>query len=194
MCSSDLNSAFETGIRNPLDEAILGHPHQEPTDWRKRDEIPFDFERRRLSVVAETADRRLLIVKGAPESVFACCTQLETGDGPAPLSDDALARARATFEQLGDQGFRTLAIAYRPVPEQPAYRVADETGLTLAGFLAFSDPPLADAAETIEALRRDGVRIKILTGDSERVALHLCKTVGLDPGRIVRGEIGRAHV
>src|SRR6266508_3517434 len=101
---------------------------------------------------------------------------------------DARAKCQAIYDGLSSTGYRVLAIASRPVPQQEVYRVADEKDLALAGFLVFSDPPLADAAESIEALRRDGVRVKILTGDSELVAHHICSQVGLDAKHIVLGE------
>jgi P-type Mg2+ transporter len=105
-----------------------------------------------------------------------------------PLDSDTRAKCQAIYDGLSSTGYRVLAVASRPVPQQEAYRVADEKDLALAGFLAFSDPPLADAAESIKALRRDGVRVKILTGDSELVAQHICSQVGLDAKHIVLGE------
>jgi Mg2+-importing ATPase len=173
-----LNSAFETGIRSPLDAAILAGPAQDLAGWEKRDEIPFDFERRRLSIVAARGDERLLVCKGAPESVLPLASATD-GAGP-------------TFEALGAQGYRVLAVAWRRVPPRAAYSVADERDLTLAGFLAFADPPLPDAREALAALRRDGVTVKILTGDNELVARHVCAEVGLDVSEIVLGaEIER---
>src|SRR5581483_37502 len=183
-----LNSSFETGIKNPLDAAILRRGHAGIQGWRKLDEIPFDFERRRLSVVVENNSERWMITKGAPESILSCCSFIEANGRHQPLDGDVLAQARATFQGLGAMGCRTLAVAFKSVPRQEAWHVADEAGLTLAGFLAFSDPPTPDAAEVIEALRRDGVRVKILTGDSELVAEHVCSAVGLKHGRIVPGD------
>ena len=183
-----LNSACETGIRNPLDDAILRRHQPQAEDWRKLDEIPFDFERRRLSVVIARAAERLLISKGAPENILACCSGYETGGQTVAFDETARQRAQEVYESLSTQGYRTLAVAYRIVPAQAVYRVSDETDLTLAGFLSFSDPPLPDAAAAIESLRRDGVRVKILTGDSDLVAQHICATVGLKPGRIITGQ------
>ncbi|MFN7945271.1 MAG: magnesium-translocating P-type ATPase [Blastocatellia bacterium] len=183
-----LNSAFETGIRNPLDEAILRRHQPQAEAWCKLDEIPFDFERRRLSVVIAREAERLLISKGAPENILACCSGYETGGQTLAFDETARKRAQEIYENLSAQGYRTLAVAYRVVPAQAVYRVSDETALTLAGFLSFSDPPLPDAAAAIESLRRDGVRVKILTGDSDLVAQHICATVGLKPGRIITGQ------
>ena len=183
-----LNSFHETGIKSPLDVAILKHASPDVQDYRKLDEIPFDFERRRLSVAVEHAGERLLITKGAPESVLACCTSYEIHGEQHPLDSQTQANCIATYKQLSAQGYRLLAVAYRTLPEQPAYRLPDERDLVLVGYAAFFDPPLEDAAETLEAMRRDGVEVKILTGDNELVTGHVCEQVGLDPGRIVLGQ------
>ncbi|HWN99446.1 MAG TPA: magnesium-translocating P-type ATPase [Blastocatellia bacterium] len=188
-----INSTYDSGVRNPINAAILQHdPGQpEPLDisgYHKLDEIPFDFERRRLSVVTEAKGEILLITKGAPESVLTCCTQYEVNGQAHPLDSDARGKCQAVYDGLSSNGYRVLAVAFRPVPQQEIYRRVDEKDLVLAGFLAFSDPPLADAAESLEALRRDGVRVKILTGDSELVAQHVCSQVGLDPKHIVLGD------
>lgn len=183
-----LNSFFETGIKNPLDAAILDHGEIEVANYRKLDEIPFDFERRRLSVVVEKDGERLLITKGAPESVLACCTHYEADGRTEPLGSTTSGAPPEVFRRLSAEGYRVLAVAYRGVPPQEVYRAVDEEGLTLAGFLAFSDPPLEEAAEVMRALRRDGVKVKILTGDAEEVARHICAQVGLDAGRVVLGD------
>lgn len=183
-----LNASYESGVKNPINVAILQHDPLDISAYRKVDEIPFDFERRRLSIVAEAKGEILLITKGAPESVLPCCTQYEVNGQSQPLDDDARTKCQAIYDGLSSTGYRVLAVASRQVPQQAAYRVADEKELVLAGFLAFSDPPLADAAESLEALRRDGVRVKILTGDSELVAQHICAQVGLDAKHIILGE------
>jgi Mg2+-importing ATPase len=187
-----LNSSFETGIKSPLDAAILEHGqsdlHPGVPEYHKLDEIPFDFERRRLSVVVEREGERLMITKGAPEGVMPLCSRY-SGDDPDALFDDtARAAAEATYHDLSAQGYRVLAVAARSLPPQEAYRVADEHDLTLTGFVAFIDPPLADAAASLGALHRDGVEVKILTGDNELVARHVCAQVGLDAGRIILGD------
>jgi len=183
-----LNSLYDTGIKSPLDAAVLAHGQPDVSGYHKIDEIPFDFERRRLSVVVETAGTRRLITKGAPESVLALCSGYDVHDQQRSFDDEAHAQCQATYQQLSTQGYRVLAVAYRPVPEQDSYHVADERDLTLAGFVTFADPPLADAAEVLDALRHDGVTVKILTGDNELVARHICTQVGLDAGRIVLGD------
>ncbi|MCL5274099.1 MAG: magnesium-translocating P-type ATPase [Chloroflexi bacterium] len=201
-----LNSANETGIKNSLDEAIVKHVAAHPFDaalqqregldaqsFQKLDEIPFDFERRRLSIVVGSAARRLMITKGAPEGVIAACTAYEVAEQTHPLDGAGQSLIDKTYQDLSAQGYRVLAVAWREAPEQAVYKIADEKELTLAGFVAFIDPPLEDAAAVLKQLADDGVRVKILTGDGELVAQHTCKQVGLDVGRIVLGEeIARA--
>ncbi|HEV2237362.1 MAG TPA: magnesium-translocating P-type ATPase, partial [Ktedonobacterales bacterium] len=188
-----VNSAYETGIRSPLDAAILAHGKLDVAAYRKVDEIPFDFERRRLTIVVEREGQRLLITKGAPESVLAQCSAVEPSAPGAPGQVkplDAASRAvcEQTYRELNAEGYMTLAVAYRVMPEQPAYRAADEVELTLAGFLAFFDPPREDAAAVLDSLRADGIEVKILTGDNALVAQHICTRVGLDGAHIMTGD------
>ena len=177
-----LNSHFETGIRSPLDEAILENGSADPQGWTKLDEVPFDFERRRISVLLENEGKRLLILKGAQEDVLKICTSYVTADNKVVrvLDDDARDRARRLFEGLGDQGFRVLGIASREVASDHDHaRVDDETGLTFAGFAAFLDPPKETARAAIEGLGRLGVEVKIVTGDNERVTRFVCERLGI---------------
>ena len=174
-----LNSRFESGLRSPLDEAILEHQPLPPEGWLKIDEVPFDFERRRVSVLLEHAGARLLAVKGAPDDILRLCTRHDTADGPLPLDEAGLAAARATCAALEDEGFRVLAIASRPVAiDHPHAVVDDESQLVLAGFAAFLDPPKASAGNALRALRDSGVDIRVVTGDSDRVARHVCAQLG----------------
>src|SRR5256712_2116390 len=183
-----VTSAYKTGIKSPLDEAILKRGGIAINGYRKIDEIPFDFERRRLSVVVENSGGRLLITKGPPEGVVARCTAYEVGDRQAPLDEAMRARCEATYRDLSAQGSRVLAVAYAVAPPQAVYSARDERELVLAGFVTFFDPPMKGVAETLRALRRDGVVVKILTGDNELVAQHVCGQVGLDNARIVGGD------
>ncbi len=183
-----VNSKFETGIRSPLDSAILQQPSADIEGYQKCDEIPFDFERRRLSVVVERGPERLLITKGSPEGILGLIKGYEAGGIVHTIDSEILARCHQTYETLSGQGFRVLAVAYAAVAPKAAYSVADERDLLLAGFLAFGDPPLPDAREAVAALRRDGVKVKIITGDSDLVTSHICGEVGIDHGKIVLGE------
>jgi Mg2+-importing ATPase len=187
-----LNSKLETGIRSPLDASILEQACPAADGYTKLDEIPFDFERRRVSVVVEHADKdapaRMLVAKGAPEGMLPLCTEHQCGPTPTTLDEAAANTARATYEELSRQGYRVLAVAYSDVGAQPKYTKEDERGLVLAGFVAFSDPVLPDSVAALADLKRDGVEVKILTGDNDLVARHVCEQVGLDAARIVTGE------
>jgi Mg2+-importing ATPase len=182
-----LNSRFQTGIKSPLDAAILERAVDGADGFTKTDEIPFDFERRRLSVVVEKDGDRLLIAKGAPESVLEACSAYELDGRVQALDEPAIARGLATFRALSEQGFRMLAVAYRHVAQPAGFRAADERELTLAGYLTFADHLLEGMAESIARLGRDGVQVKILTGDNELVTRHVCRQVGIDGSRIVLG-------
>jgi Mg2+-importing ATPase len=187
-----LNSLFETGIRSPLDSAILKHHREDTSGWEKTDEIPFDFERRRLSIVVEGHGDRMLITKGAPEGILDACASYESGDAQLPFGEAERARCRDLYRALNAEGFRVLAVAWRPVTASAGFTAADESDLVLAGFLTFIDPPLEGVENSLAALRRDGVTVKILTGDNELVTRHICSRVGIDATRIVLGaEIER---
>jgi len=183
-----LNSKFQTGIRSPLDDVILHQPPLKVEDYTKCDEIPFDFERRRLSVVVERQSQRVLITKGAAEGIAPLLAGYELAGKVEPLGDDAAKRIRQIGTDLNGQGFRSLAVAYVAVPARTDYSVADERNLILAGFLSFADPPLADAAQLLASLKQDGVEVKVISGDNDRVTGHICAQVGIDAGRIVTGE------
>jgi Mg2+-importing ATPase len=173
-----VNSTLQTGLKSPLDEAILAAPDGMATDWQRVDEVPFDFERRRMSVAAANGGRPVLICKGAPESVLSACTRWESTDGVRPLDESARARCQDTERALAGQGLRVIAVASRPVGQKEPCGLDSERDLCLAGFLAFLDPPLPDTAKTVRALRRDGVAVKILSGDDPLVVRHVCERVG----------------
>jgi len=183
-----LNSRFETGIRSPLDDVILRQSSANVDDYTKCDEIPFDFERRRLSVVVEREHRRMLVTKGAPEGIFPLLSAYEIEDKPVPVSADAIGRMRRVCAELNSQGFRSLAVAYVEVPARSGYSTKDECNLIMAGFLTFADEPLADAAEVLASMNLDGIQMKVISGDNDRVTGHVCVQVGLDPGQIITGE------
>jgi len=183
-----LSSKYETGIRSPLDEVILGQPPAKIDDYSKCDEIPFDFVRRRLSVVVELQDQRLLITKGAPEGIFPLLTAYEVAGETKPFDHDAAERSKRITDQLNSRGFRLLAVAYAEVPPRANYSVEDERNLTLAGFLSFSDEPLPDAAGVLASLRQDGVEVKVISGDNDRVCGQVCAQVGIPSGQVVNGE------
>ncbi len=184
-----LNSYFESGLKSPLDDAILAHAEVDVTGWAKIDEVPFDFERRRVSVLVQRAQVRRLVVKGAPEEVLRLCTQYQDAHGnPAPLDALAQARINALFDALGEQGFRVLGIAWRDVAlDHPHAVVSDESELVFAGLAAFLDPPKASAAQALRVLEASGVAVKIVTGDNERVTRHLCTELGVPISGVLMG-------
>ncbi len=188
-----LNSFMETGLKNPMDEAILRHTEVDVRGWKKIDEVPFDFERRRVSVLADDGTQRLLVLKGAFEDVLQHSTRYEAG-GPeklAPLEGEALKGVTRQFESLSREGFRVLGIAWkRTGPEQAHAVVDDETELVFAGFAAFEDPPKPSAATAVLALAAGGVEVKVVTGDNELVTQHVCAELGLPiRGVLTGGEI-----
>jgi Mg2+-importing ATPase len=180
------NSALQTGVPSPLDAAILAVAKPEAA-WRKLDEIPFDFERRCVSVVVAVDGDARLITKGAPEAVLERCDTWEIDGTRRQLDADSRERCRAAYDGLSRSGAKVLAVAECVVPLRDRYTTADERGLTLVGFVVFSDPIVPGVRDALAALRRDGVRVKILTGDNDLVARHVCAQVGLDVERIVLG-------
>lgn len=185
---AQINSTFETGIKSPLDAAILAQPAAgELAAYTKTDEIPFDFERRRLSVVAAHPGGHLLVTKGAPESVLAICDAYERGGAAVPLDAATRAACDERVRALSAQGFRVLAVAQRAVERPAGFTAADEHGLVLVGFLTFADHLLEGVGGSIAKLRADGVAVKILTGDNELVTRTICARAGLDVGTIVLG-------
>ena len=187
-----LNSAHETGITSPLDRAILDAGPCDITRYVKLDEVPFDFDRRRLSVVVEHEAGRLLVTKGAPESVVPLCATYEAGGSVRPIDGAARQKIESAYQALSSNGARVLAVAWTSVRPQPAYGRDDERALTLVGFVSFFDPPMRGVKEALRALAESGVTVKVITGDNDLVARHVCAEVGLDVGRVVTGtEIER---
>ena len=184
------NSFFETGLKSPLDDAILEHQEIDVTGWRKIDEVPFDFERRRVSVLLENGTTRLLVVKGAPEDILRLSVSYEA-DGEAdlrPLDEAALGSVKAQFEGLSKEGFRVLGIASRQVGmDHPHAVVSDETELVFAGFAAFLDPPKESAKKALAALAADRVAVKVITGDNELVTQHICAQLDLPVTGVLTG-------
>ncbi len=183
-----VNSIFATAVADPLNSAISQRKDIDASGFQKVTEIPFDFERRRFSVVAETAGHRVLITKGAPEGVLAVCLQCEIKNEVTPLTDEKRRSIENVYQELGEKGFRVLAIAKRQIEGQTTFKAADENTMTFLGLVTFSDPLREDAAHTIRSLHRDGVVVKIISGDNERVVRNICSQVGLDTDNIVLGS------
>lgn len=195
-----LNSANQTGLKNLLDVAVLDYAEQHGLvaklhHYSKVDEIPFDFMRRRMSVVVRDGDNRnLLICKGAIEEVLPLCATVdvrasENGDEERPFTGDMRKEVRRVTRKLNEEGLRAIAVAYKWLPpEDRTYTVADETDLILEGYVAFLDPPKESAREAIAALRDHGIGVKIITGDNEVVTRKICKEVGLSIQHTMLGK------
>jgi len=176
------NSFFETGVKSPLDDAILEHKEIDVSRWHKIDEVPFDFERRRVSVLLDDGKARLLVVKGAPEDILRLSVHYEADGeaGPLPLDQAAREKVNAQFESLSKEGFRVLGIASRQVGKDQSHAVVgDEAELVFAGFAAFLDPPKESAKAALAGLAADRVAVKIISGDNELVTQHVCGKLGL---------------
>lgn len=184
-----LNSAFQASLRSPMDAAIIAYKGGGSDGYIKVDEIPFDFIRKRMSVVVENDKERLLITKGAPEGVIEACKFIELNGQTLELSPELKRLALARFVQLSGDGYRALAVAYRPIGNDRAvYSATDESELIFVGYITFIDPPKESAARAVEELKNLGVNVKILTGDNELVTRRICERVGLDVHGIVMGQ------
>ena len=194
-----LNSHFQTGLKNLMDRAIISRTEKEAkehvilqnldTSFQKIDELPFDFERRRMSVIVKDDSNVVsMVTKGALEEMLNISTYVEYRGEIIPLTEDIRQEVLAEVGQLNRQGLRVLGVAYKSgLREDYAYAVADESDMILTGYLAFLDPPKPSAAPAIQALLEHGVRTKILTGDNEKVTQAICEKVGLDVERMLLG-------
>jgi Mg2+-importing ATPase len=192
-----LNSYHHTGLKNLLDEAILDHEELEERlkakeKYRKIDEIPFDFVRRRMSVVVEDeTGLNTLICKGAVDEVLSLCTRVEVKGEVIEVLPEHDAKRRQLADDLNGQGFRVIALAYKQMPggsDEPVYSVKDESDLILLGFLAFLDPPKDTATEALKQLHRLSVDVKVLTGDNEIITTYICKEVGMPVEHLLLGS------
>jgi P-type Mg2+ transporter len=189
-----LNAAYQTGLKNLLDVAVIDYARENQRGgpdiaYHKVDEVPFDFLRRRLSVIVEAdADQHLLVCKGAVEEVLNVCTAVEDHGQVVPLCAEMRDEVNALADDLSTDGLRVLAVGYREFPGiRDEYHLEDEADLTLLGCITFLDPPKETAGPAIAALKEHGVSVKILTGDSELVTRKVCNEVGLPPGDVLVG-------
>jgi Mg2+-importing ATPase len=192
-----MNSYYQTGLKNLMDEAILEHGHLEEdlkvkTDYRKIDEIPFDFQRRRMSVIVEDKkNQHILICKGAVEEIMRLSTHVEVDGQVLGVTPEHDAHRKLLVGELNAQGFRVVAVAYKVMPgdnDEPNYTVRDESDMTLLGYLAFLDPPKETAAEALKRLKTLNVDVKILTGDNEIITAYICQQVGMPVDKILLGS------
>ncbi len=188
-----INSKFQTGLSNPLDDAVNASATKSGVDLsaeKKLDEIPYDFVRKCLSIVAaDAADVRTLVTKGALDNILAMCATVQEAAGPAPFNATLRAQIEKRYDDWSGQGYRVLGVASRTVEARSgAYVRADECDLCFAGFLLFLDPPKPDVKQTILDLAQRGVQLKIITGDNQKVARHVAEAVALPITRITTGR------
>ena len=185
-----MNSYYQTGLRNLLDRSILSNTELDvERNCRKVDEIPFDFQRKRMSVVVDYEGDHVLICKGAVDDIYKACTHYQIDDEIHLMIDLIKRDLLEEYEDLSRDGYRVLAVAYREFPQtKQVFSVADETDLVLLGYLAFLDPPKDSAAKAISLLKQVGVSTKILTGDNSLVTRKICHDVGLDVSTVITGD------
>ena len=184
-----INSFHQTGLKNLLDRAILKHEKLAIGQFKKIDEIPFDFSRKIMSVVVEVNGTHRIITKGAPEEVFKRCTHYELDGEILEMEHWLLADLKEEYDRLSADGFRVLAIAYKDVEaNKTVYSKEDEKEFSLKGYVAFLDPPKPSVRRAIIALKRLGIELKVLTGDNELVTRKICSDVGLDVQGFATGE------
>ena len=192
-----MNSYYQTGLKNLTDEAILNHGElnealQVDEKFRKIDELPFDFQRRRMSVILENdQNQQILICKGAVEEIMRLSTHVEIEGDVLEVTTEHDEHRKLRVKELNEEGFRVIAVAYRMFPgdnDEPHYTVQDESDLTLMGYMAFLDPPKDSAMEALKRLKTLNVDVKILTGDNEIVTAYICKQVGMPVDRILLGS------
>lgn len=185
-----LNSYYQTGLRNLIDKAILSHIELNVEGRCSLvDELPFDFQRRRMSVIVNYENDHVLICKGAVEEIYSVCSHYQVEDEIFPVIDMIKDDLYEEVELLNSNGYRVLAIAYREFPSsKTAFTVDDESNLILLGYIAFLDPPKDSSAQAIKLLQQTGVTVKILTGDNSLVTRKVCNDVGLEASKIITGE------
>jgi len=184
-----LNSRYQTGLRSPLDDAILKHEEVNTDNYQKIDEIPFDFVRRRLSIVVRENEETVLITKGAPEEIARVISHYEFDGEIHDLTNEVRSNIERKYYDLSSQGFRVLGVSYRNMGEgKVTYSIADENDMVFLGFIAFTDPLKETAGESLELLRQSGVKLKVLTGDNEIVTGKICQQLGFQVYQFRRGR------
>jgi len=184
-----INSFYQTGLKGPLDKAILKHGQLSVIKYRKADEIPFDFSRKIMSVIVENEDKHIIVSKGSTEEIYKRCAKYDLNGKIQKIDEGTLEKLRKEYIKLNEQGFRVIAIAYRHMEKKKtSYSKDDETDLILKGYVAFLDPPKQTAKKTILLLKKYGIKIKVLTGDNEILTKKICSDVGIASDIIVTGD------
>jgi Mg2+-importing ATPase len=183
-----LNAFYETGFTNPIDEAILKYRKPDIKGFKKQDEIPYDFLRKRLSIAVANGNAHTIITKGALDNILAVCSSVETKEGVVVKIETLKDQIQKQFAEFSTLGFRTLGIAYKNMPTGALINKSDEKDMTLIGFLTLFDPPKANIADIITSLKKLGISLKIITGDNHLVASSLSKKMGLPGNKIITGN------
>jgi Mg2+-importing ATPase len=186
---SFLNSRLQTGLKSPLDEAILQHQEIDIASYQKIDEVPFDFVRRRVSVVVEKERQRFFIAKGAPEEILKVCSYYEVDGLISDISEEIRRKIEQKYFDLSAEGLRVLGVASKKLREEKAvYSINDECDMTFLGFVAFLDPPKETAKQSLKMLSEANVELKILTGDNELVTRKVCNELGFEVKGVILGN------
>jgi len=184
-----INGYFETGIKSVLDSAILQHEQLDVAECVKIEELPYDFNRKRSSIIYERGGQRTMVTKGAPEEVFKISSFYFEGETKKTMTPEIMEKVKKLYDELSGEGLRILAIAEKNISEKrERYEMAEESALALRGFMAFYDPPKEGVKETLIFMKEHGVDIKILTGDSPLVTKKICQDLNLEVKGIVSGE------
>jgi Mg2+-importing ATPase len=188
---SYLNAAFETGFTNPIDDAIRKQEHLDISAYKKLDEIPYDFSRKRLSILVSEESgqkpRNVLVTKGAVLSVLEACSSAEGPDGSVSGIESSMEKIQSRYHELSGQGFRTLGVAYKVVEDNDRVTIEDEKDMTFLGILSLFDPPKEGVTESLDRLERLGIRLKVVTGDNKLVAGHVGELVGMKNLKVLTG-------
>jgi Mg2+-importing ATPase len=182
-----LNAFYETGFTNPIDQAILNYRKIDLSGYRKQDEIPYDFLRKRLSIAVMQGNTHLMLTKGALTNILEVCSSAETNEGTIVDIESVKDKIQKHFEEFSNNGFRTLGIAFKNLPEDKPINKSDEKDMTFIGFLTLFDPPKPNIIDTIASLKSLGVSLKIITGDNHLVAASISKKMGLSDNKIISG-------
>ena len=184
---SYLNSFHQTGIKSPFDEAILRRREIKTQGYDKIDEIPFDFNRKRISIVVERNGQQMMLTKGAPEELFKICPFYEHAGSVSRLTIDVKKKLEQMYHKLSSEGYRVLAVSYKKVKGKKVYAISDESDMVLHGFVAFIDPPKHTARESLQMLAKSGIHVKVLTGDNEFVTKRICDELGFEVKGVLLG-------
>ncbi len=184
-----LNAYFQTGFFNPIDEAIKNASTTIIQSYKKLDEVPYDFIRKRLSIVVTENDKHIMITKGAVDNVLAVCTKAENTNNKTLVIDEALnTLLQIQYKKFCEQGFKTIAVCYKDVSSDPVINKDDETQMIFLGFLVLSDSPKKGIIASINRLKETGIALKIITGDNRLVANHLALQIGLNAENVISGK------